>query len=71
MTRICWTAGNRVPFDLSCGEHDSERVRRSNRRMAVLLNPQPAPVSLHVEPGQDHFQPPPRCAMAAIPGTGG
>ena len=52
MSPICWTAGNRVPFDLSCGEHDSARVRRSNRRMAVLLNLQPTPVSLHVEPGQ-------------------
>ena len=56
MSPICWTAGNRVPFDLSCGEHDSERVRRSNRRMAVLLKLQPAPASLHIEPGQDHFQ---------------
>ena len=56
MSPICWTAGNRVPFDLSCGEHDSERVRRSNRRMAVLLKLQPAQVSLHVEPGQGHFQ---------------
>ena len=56
MSPICWTAGNRVPFDLSCGEHDSERVRRSNRRMAVLLKLQPAPVSLHIVPGQDHFQ---------------
>ena len=56
MSPICWTAGNRVPFDLSCGEHDGERVRRSNRRMAVLLKCQPAPVSLHIAPGQDHFQ---------------
>lgn len=56
MSPICWTAGNRVPFDLSCGEHDSERVRRSNRRMAVLLKLQLAPVSLHIAPGQDHFQ---------------
>ena len=55
MSPICWTAGNRVPFDLSCGEHDSERVRRSNRRMAVLLKLQLAPVSLHIAPGQDHF----------------
>ena len=53
MSPIYWTARNRVPFDLSCGEHDSERVRRSNRRMAVLLNLQPVPVSMHVEPGQD------------------
>lgn len=56
MSPICWTAGNRIPFDLSCGEHDSERVRRSNRRMAVLLKLQPAPVRLHIEPGQNHFQ---------------
>ena len=25
MSRICWTAGNRMPFDLSCGEHGMQR----------------------------------------------
>ena len=56
MSPICWTAGNRVPFELSCGAQDSERVRRSNLRIAELLKLQSASVSLSVLPGQDHFQ---------------
>lgn len=56
MSPLCWTAGNRVPFVLSCGERDSERVLRSNRRMAALLGLQQARVALRVMPGEDHFQ---------------
>jgi acetyl esterase/lipase len=56
MSPLCWTAGNRVQFVLTCGDGDSERVIRSNKRMAALLQLQPAPAALHVERGQDHFQ---------------
>ena len=55
MSPICWTAGNRVPFALSFGEHDSERVQKSSRRMAELLKRQHAPVTLAMRQGQDHF----------------
>ncbi len=55
MSPICWTAGNRVPFDLCVGEHDSERVRLSNRRMHALLKLQNADTTLRVMPGQSHF----------------
>ncbi len=56
MSPICWTAGNRVPFLLTVGENDSERVRRSNARMLELLKLQHASADLQVMPGQDHFQ---------------
>lgn len=56
LSPMCWTAGNRLPFVLSCGEADSERVLRSNQRMAALLRLQGAPVSLRLMPGADHFQ---------------
>ena len=56
MSPICWTAGNRVPFLLTVGENDSERVRRSNARMLELLKLQHASAGLRVMPGQDHFQ---------------
>lgn len=55
LSPIAWTRGNRVPFALTVGEHDSERVRRSNRRLHALLQAQPAPSALHVEAGCDHF----------------
>jgi arylformamidase len=55
MSPICWTAGNRVPFDLTVGEHDSARVRLSNRRMAELLKLQPGGVTLHDMPSLSHF----------------
>jgi arylformamidase len=55
MSPICWTAGNRVPFDLTVGEHDSVRVRLSNCRMAELLKLQPSGANLHDMPGQSHF----------------
>ncbi|WP_322056776.1 alpha/beta hydrolase [Paraburkholderia sp. J63] len=56
MSPLCWTRGNTVPMALSYGEHDSERVIRSNRRMASLLALQPAPSSSEVELHADHFQ---------------
>lgn len=56
MSPICWTAGNRVPFSLWYGEHDSERVRRSNERMHQLLLLQPGGSELHRLPGHDHFR---------------
>ncbi len=56
MSPICWTAGNRVPFDVFCGAQDSERVLRSNARMVELLKLQSGPVSFSVLPGLDHFQ---------------
>jgi arylformamidase len=55
MSPICWAACNRIPFELSIGEHDSERVRLSNRRLAALLQTQQAPASLHEHAGQSHF----------------
>ena len=56
MSPVNHTLGNRVPFVLTCGEHDSERVRVSNRRLFDLLTGQPGSVALHETPGQDHFQ---------------
>jgi arylformamidase len=55
MSPICWTAGNSVPFYLSHGEHDSERVQKSNLRIQALLKLQHAPVELRIMAGQDHF----------------
>ena len=53
---LFWTAGNRVPFALTYGEHDSTRVKKSNARLLALLQAQAAPVSGVMEPGRDHFQ---------------
>lgn len=55
LSPLHWTCGNTVPFSLTVGERDSERVRHSNRRMAALLRLQPAPSELVVEAGLDHF----------------
>ncbi len=55
MSPICWTAGNRVPFDLTVGEFDSVRVRLSNRRMFELLRLQNASVVFHDDAGHSHF----------------
>jgi acetyl esterase/lipase len=55
MSPLCWCAGNRIPFDLSWGEMDSERVRRSNTRMHRLLQQQAAPVQATMIAGADHF----------------
>lgn len=56
MSPLCWSIGNRVPFLLSHGERDSERVIRSNRRLFALLQLQPGPVRHAVQAGRDHFQ---------------
>ncbi len=55
MSPICWAAGNQIPFELTTGEHDSERVRLSNRRLLALLKAQDAPIKLHEHAGQTHF----------------
>lgn len=55
MSPICWSAGNTIPFDLTVGEHDSERVRLSNRRLFALLQAQNAPVQWHQQADQSHF----------------
>ncbi len=55
LSPLQWTRGNTVPFSLTVGEADSERVRRANRRMAALLRLQPAPCELVVEARLDHF----------------
>ncbi len=67
LSPICWSAGNRVPFDLSIGEHDSERVRLSNRRLASLLQAQSCAASLHEHAGQSHFDTHTSLAQAAHP----
>jgi arylformamidase len=67
MSPICWAAGNRIPFELSIGEHDSERVRLSNRRLAALLQAQHAPVALHAHAGQSHFDTHTTLAQASHP----
>ena len=55
LSPICWAAANRIPFELSTGEHDSERVLLSNRRLNALLQSQDAPVALHEQAGLTHF----------------
>lgn len=55
MSPICWTAGNSIPFELTVGEHDSERVRLGNRRLHALLQLQTTPSALHLQAGQSHF----------------
>ncbi|MGA8513668.1 MAG: alpha/beta hydrolase [Burkholderiaceae bacterium] len=56
MSPMAWCAGNTLPFELTVGEHDSERVRSSNRRFAALLQAQGAIGHLHIEPAHNHFQ---------------
>jgi acetyl esterase/lipase len=67
LSPICWAAGNTIAMDLSMGELDSDRVRLSNRRLAALLAAQSAPVALHVEPKQSHFDTHTSLAQAAHP----
>jgi arylformamidase len=55
MSPICWTAGNHVPFDLTVGENDSQRVRLSNRRMFELLCLQKGRVQFSESSGYSHF----------------
>lgn len=52
---ISWVAGNHVPCVLTVGERDSERVRRSNARMARLLAQGSVRSDLVVLPQADHF----------------
>ncbi len=52
---LYWTAGNRIPFDLFVGEQDSERVRRSNRRLLALLQAQHTDATLNELTGRNHF----------------
>ena len=56
LSPLYWTAGNRVPFALTVGEHDSPRVIKSNRRLFSMLHLQGAPVTIHQLDGRDHFQ---------------
>jgi acetyl esterase/lipase len=56
MSPMAWCAGNALPFDLTVGEQDSERVRSSNHRLAALLRAQGTPVRLQTEPAHSHFQ---------------
>ncbi|MDM0116925.1 alpha/beta fold hydrolase [Variovorax sp. J22R133] len=55
MSPLCWTAENQLPFLLSFGDSDSERVARSNRRMASLLAMQEGTCRLDIEQDMDHF----------------
>ena len=57
----------RIPFELTIGEHDSERVRLSNQGLAALLGAQGAPVALHEHAGQTHFDTHTSLAQAAHP----
>lgn len=52
---VHWAAASTVPMHLSWGEHDSERVQRSNRELGALLARAGAPHSLCAEPDLDHF----------------
>jgi arylformamidase len=67
LSPICWAAGNLIPFELTVGEHDSERVRISNRRLAHLLQTQAAPAALHLQAGQSHFDTHTSLVQAAHP----
>ncbi len=55
MSPVCWTAGNKIPFVLTYGDKDSERVQLSNRRIKELLTVQPGGVEMHKESDTDHF----------------
>jgi arylformamidase len=56
MSPMAWTAGNTLPFELTVGELDSERVRSSNHRFAALLEAQGCPITLHQHADHNHFQ---------------
>ena len=55
MSPAHWSATSTVPMHLSYGEHDSERVQRTNQELAHRLSQVGAPCSLSIEAGQDHF----------------
>ena len=48
MSPICWTKGNDLPFAISFGEQDSDRVQKSNRRLVELLKLQSGSVEMQV-----------------------
>ena len=55
MSPMAWAGGNRIPFVLSYGEQDSDRVILSNRRLARVLEAQPGPSKIIMRPLQSHF----------------
>jgi acetyl esterase/lipase len=55
MSPLTWSAGSKVPMVLSYGEHDSERVIRSNRSLYAMLTTQQDTVRCHEHAGEDHF----------------
>jgi acetyl esterase/lipase len=55
MSPLTWSAGSKVPMVLSYGEHDSERVIRSNRSLYAMLRTQQDAVSCYEHAGEDHF----------------
>ena len=55
LSPLYWAAGNRVPFALSFGEHDSPRAIKSNRRLNAMLQQQPASATCDERVGLDHF----------------
>ncbi|MFT8243035.1 alpha/beta hydrolase [Roseomonas sp. BN140053] len=52
---VHWAAQASVPFFLAWGEHDTERVRRSNLLMAERLRAAGLPHGTACYPGLDHF----------------
>ncbi|MFG0611734.1 alpha/beta hydrolase [Delftia sp. WSY_14] len=52
---VHWAAASTTAMHLSWGEHDSERVQRSNRELGALLAQASAPHSMCMQPGLDHF----------------
>lgn len=71
LSPICWATHaskcSAIPFELTIGEQDSERVRSSNRRLAHLLAAQNAPVSLHERGHLSHFDTHTRLLQASDP----
>ncbi|CAG2145758.1 alpha/beta hydrolase [Cupriavidus numazuensis] len=55
MSPLTWSAGTTVPMVLSYGQHDSERVIRSNRSLYAMLAARQAAASCHEHAGEDHF----------------
>lgn len=55
MSPLCWASRQSVPYVLTLGTQDSERVRRSNQRLRALLEAHGTPVVLRELPATDHF----------------
>ena len=51
-----WAAAARVPFVLTWGGHDTERVLRSNAKMVALLRAANAPCAARCLAGLNHFE---------------